>query len=75
MNGRTRLNLDCKVHIKSFGPPASRTRVSNASAEPALFGVLDDGGIADHAVVLKKRSTCQKGTFHGITANNRPTDS
>jgi hypothetical protein len=27
------------------------------------------------AVVLKKRNTCQKSTFHGITANIGPTDS
>jgi len=57
---------DCKVDIESFGPPASRTRVSSASAQPWTDSAcLMSAVLPTKACGVEEAQHLQKGTFHG----------
>ena len=60
----------------SSGRPASRNTCSIASAHPVTLGeCLRIAVLPASRVGAAKRSTCQNGKFHGITARTTPSGS
>ena len=55
------------------GRPASRSASSSANAEPGtLEACFSSAALPASRLGMAKRSTCQNGKFHGITASTTP---
>ncbi len=58
------------------GAPASTRTRSTARAQPVVFGeCLSSAALPAMSAGAAKRSTCQSGKFHGMTARTTPTGS
>src|SRR6266404_451458 len=72
-DGRTRLNLDCKVDIKSFGATGvAHQGLQRLGAALDRFGVLHDRGIADKGCGVEETQHLPEGYVPRLNGEDRP---
>ena len=72
-DGGTRLNLDCKVDIESFGPTGvAHQGLQRLGAALDRFGVLDDRGIADKGCGVEEAQHLPEGYVPRLNGEDRP---
>src|ERR1700738_1478877 len=72
-DGRTRLNLDCKVDIESFGTTSvAHQGLQRLGAALDRFGVLDERGIADQGCGVEEAQHLPEGYVPRLNGEDRP---
>src|SRR4029077_624746 len=72
-DGRTRLNLDCKVHIKSFGATGvAHQGLQRFGAALHCFGMLDERGIADKGGGVEEAQHLPEGYVPRLNGEDWP---